>query len=653
MAKDESNPFDRFLEEPDPNIQAPNSKFNEALPRPLDAWERFVVKYIFENQPARGAQYLKERGFEVNPKDNNQYRVAGKEKYAEVDPGGILNFGEHIREGKPAKSDMVNDIVEFAADFVEGSITELAADIAGGISTIAGTAGTGGAGVIPAAGAGLAVRSGVRMAAFNLFEGAKDQIGDLLLEQDIPVDQRLRAVQSLMTAAAPAVIEKATPFIKSGISSSKTGQLINKAVASAAEAPAKLYQKAVKGLIKLGVTDLDDATLDRLARDLPTNPKATQEAAESIQRRVMDFMGMESGASKSSYSIFKTEFGKKITSLEGAKKAALSRIDDQGASTIDIKEAKKPFQNLLLKIDSMLSDDSERKAAKAFIAQSVDEIDRLGRNNKLTLGNIDSFVNARQKQLFNGPQSDWKRVANEAIAGVANPEEGVTDGINTILKNRINKLDPAKVMDPETGEMVSNYVLSNKQQSKVYDLYDRAKNVLTPKNATDTVFVGAKSQNKTLAQAGVQRTSSPNLSKQLQFDDVLAETDALLGSNLGKELQTNQMRNQFFKYLENEKRKGIVTGIRGQGTRAALASSRAVTAAGERAPMASALQPARDLINVGASNQPPSVEDMQEFLATQEAEAAGAPQGNAPQAQAPQAAPIEIDPDNPFDKFLQ
>lgn len=179
---------------------------------PLAASERFIVQNIFDTQPKKRASYLKKLGYEMNPEDENQYRPIGAtdQPYEEIDPG----YGKAYDRGNVAGlvKEIGLDIGDIAIDLgVSGPLTTAAATYgaAGGGALGAKIAAIGGPAVATlgalagAAGGGVAAGGAANFA----LEELKGAAADLLLDEKIPQDRSLQAVQSLIVGAAPIVMK--------------------------------------------------------------------------------------------------------------------------------------------------------------------------------------------------------------------------------------------------------------------------------------------------------------------------------------------------------------------------------------------------------------------------------------------------------------
>jgi hypothetical protein len=157
--------------------------------KPITALDRYVLQFIFDTQPERRKQYLKEKGWDVDPKDENRIRPLGTkgEFDTEIDPGGFFNVKQYLPKNASkdevyrVATELFTDVNEGILDFLQGAVIE----------------GAGVAGMVPGAAVGTAVggpvgtvtggtigRSLGRAAMFQVMEQMKDQIGDYLTDTD-------------------------------------------------------------------------------------------------------------------------------------------------------------------------------------------------------------------------------------------------------------------------------------------------------------------------------------------------------------------------------------------------------------------------------------------------------------------------------------
>lgn len=221
---EEENPYKKLLETPDSMPDAAPMRNS-----PLTDEERMVVQNFFDTQPKRRAQYLMQLGFEMNPKDDNEYRPAGSQgSWGEVDGGWSAFFK------KGALAEMKNDIRDASFDVAVQGLLAGAGAVAGSQIPVLGT-----------------VVGGVLGGALGnaASEGLKNAAGDLFLDKEIPQDMKLTALQSLVVGSAPAIGKLGKNLGSGAIShvlESRKKAIINAAKASGGGVTAEILEKAAR-----------------------------------------------------------------------------------------------------------------------------------------------------------------------------------------------------------------------------------------------------------------------------------------------------------------------------------------------------------------------------------------------------------------------
>lgn len=162
---------------------------------PLTDEERLIAQNFFDTQPTRRAAYFKRLGFELNPKDDNEYRpIKSKGSYAEVDPGFFAAFRkgglqDYMKEAGLDLGDVAYDsTIQNLMQYTGGAVGALATTRGGPWMMLAGRV-LGGA-------AGNAASEALKKAG-----------GDIVLDEEVPMEMAPMVLQSFMVGAAPEVLK--------------------------------------------------------------------------------------------------------------------------------------------------------------------------------------------------------------------------------------------------------------------------------------------------------------------------------------------------------------------------------------------------------------------------------------------------------------
>lgn len=381
---DNENPFLAGLEIPqDENpflagidVPAADGSVKPLRTEPVTETERFIFQNLFDTDKKRREAYAKSIGLEIDPNDDNKFRALGsrEEFTGKIDPG----FSDAYKKG---------GLVGIAAELGRDVLTDMASDYAiGGLSAAAAKAAAipGSAlGPVGTVVGGLLGGFGGAMAG----EESKEFLGDLLLDEEIPADQRQQVLFGALNALGPVVMKQAGKVVKGGFKTAlelrkgaikealkQGGQLSEEAIEKAMKQP-ELFQPDV---VKEGTKRLDDfyRNFFGVAPDEIDIVKAAREMAD----------GTPKGA-----------IGKALEPIYSQRNRALAELNADRAADFSIAELKAPITQKLVELES-----------KPFL--TVDEKDAIGLLNS-QLKEIDGFA---QKLL---PKGEAPKVALLDAAG--------------------------------------------------------------------------------------------------------------------------------------------------------------------------------------------------------------------------------------------
>lgn len=469
---------------------------------PLSDTERLVIQNIFDTQPTKRAQYLKELGFQMNPKDENEYKPIGSsdELYDEIDPG----FKKAFKKG--GLSGLVNEMGLDIADL--GFDVGVAGPAAAGGAIAGGAAGS----VLPIIGTILGGVGGGAVGNY-IAEEAKNAAANVLTDTDIPMDRRLTAVQSLLTGAVPAVM-------KGGVFATK----------AAWKKALEVRSGAIKRAIGSGLTN---DMVEVIARDPEKyTVDAVKDANKSLLGTVRNIFGMDNPLKINSPDSIPNSgiFRDKINPLNEAANAQIEALSKDRSKDMSLAEVNKFMQDM---IDKSMTDPAtgnkmsifelpeDSKRAVAYLKDRLKELKdefKTGSTSKKIIMDGEEIVSDVPGLDPNQVMLPFDKVYNlgKRIQKDAHDFHESAPGSNILRSftggdpQGITKLLDAKALD---------LAKINQQRSKIMDAYNFASDKITLNNI-GSFYTGKKSPGKEAVQEG------------------LDAVDKALGTNLAKEVQT-------------------------------------------------------------------------------------------------------------------
>lgn len=488
---------------------------------PITNEERLIVQNLFDTQPERRMAYLKKIGFEMNPKDDNKIRPLGSDiswdNAAEIDPG-ILDTFKKGGFGALAKESF-KDMTDVGWDMVIQNAAS-----AGG-ATIGATGGATTGSVVPGVGtaAGGLVGGVLGGAAGNVAsEALKVAAGDLLLDESIPADKGLMAVQSLTVGAMPSILKGVT---KGGL--------------GVVQGALNLRKQSIIAAAKRAGNGLTDVMIDRAAK----NPEMfTEEAVQGASQRL-------TGTYKHIFGIdpkdaLTPKLAKKIQpdSVFGQKLAPLNRAANEEISALAMMpEASFKGSELLGPVDSAIM----RLSGKAD--RTVDEnaaLNYMKSKRTVIVENLKKDVPATAKFDPYNAQMDF-RSGREILKVMQD------DSFNRELPGSsvIGQIAGGfrQIADDKAAAVGSKLPEINQTRSDILSVFDEARANLTP-SKMEKAFVGEENIAKGEAQLA------------------LSNMDQLFGSDFSRQVEDGSLQAQVLKAYKLNKNQGS------GGTNAAMVS---------------------------------------------------------------------------------
>lgn len=518
--------------------------------QPLTNKDRLIASALFDTQPKRRAEFLAEKGWEMNPKDTNEMRPVGSQgPYSvKLDPGGYFDVSQYLskkygsvlggtaKDSKAGLSELGMDAGEGLLDMIQGALIEGAGQVTGaavGAGGALSTAPAGGVGAIPAYVAGRAIG---RSTAYNLLEHGKEMLGDMFLDKDVPPDMREKLMQTAIQAVGPEAVQPA--FATAG-----------KAIQSTLGA----VKKGFINLVTMGGGKVDDVALKGLASNPHLFSSANLEQGGSIvQNEVHNLFGI--GADESIPRAFDklgdaSPFKTKMAALEEERKAIASTLSG-------VKDANTPVSTVVHALQAQIDaippesirsqsggdaavnylQDRIQRLVKTYSIPQADGSLRLDPKASINFGELDTLVKTLQQDAYNR-----------------------TDNAAPLLKSGANQInDMVKGLATHAGAenpALARYADIKGQESKIFGAFDSASQNIN-KSRMMNMIIGGVDDVPTSKASDVGRNAATQS---------LAAVDEALGTDYTNSIRTGQMQNNIFQAIQSGK---APSGSAGTMTRA-------------------------------------------------------------------------------------
>lgn len=496
----EDNPFLSGIDVGTPVAQKP------LRTEPVSEIERLIFQNLFDNSPERKKAYAKSIGLELDPGDENKFRALGSREdfTGEIDPGftGAFKKGGLTEVAKELGRDTLTDML---SDYATGGLAALAGSQGAAAGTAVGPVGTAVGAILGGFGGALAG------------EEIKEFAGDMLLDEDIPVDQRQQLLFSSLNALGPVVTKGIGKAAKGGMKTfltirsnaikkalQQTGQLSDEAIEKAMKNPQMFDEAAVKGANEkfrqfygnfFGVAP-DDAN---------AITKAVREGAE----------GTPQG-----------EFGKFLKPVYDARNKALQELDVNRAADISLGDLKQPLETKITEITSKVSltpDDrdalktlrSQRKEWEALSKRLLPEgaAPESADNIRVNYGTAREFLSGLQGKAFDKATGSQNAAVNQVAGGMR------------------------RFLDDQATRAGSDLPAINQQISRAMTVYEDAAKNLTPEKMR-SAFVLAPNSNR------------------LDTLNTLSQIDSVLGQDFTKQFEKGALQSQFEQFYSQAAPRG-------------------------------------------------------------------------------------------------
>lgn len=492
----------------------------------LSLKDRLVATLIFDTQPKRRAAYMDRIGFELNPKNDNLVKPKGApdSAYFPIDPGGLFDFNQYFKKG--GGSEFTKDIAEGVMDLLQGTATEASGDVGATAAALSGV----GLPAVPVA------RAAGRVAMYNAIEKYKDNIGDMFLDKEIPVDYALRATQSAIQSVAPEAIAAGAKGIGKGL--------------------AKAFEytsKGVRNLLSIGDGTINNQAWEFLKKNPQAlaNREALQSAGTDIDSTVERLIG---GQNKSTADFNSSIFAEKMSPIEALRKQEAEKLDSK--VQLDLNKFIKGLDEAKLKLSSPVYKSTERQDGIQWIDQAKKQIQsriedmtgglpsQPGQTITIPFSQADEMVREMQNDLYSKRllTKDWRNAVKEVVDG--------PNGLNTQLKGIATQLG-------------SPYAQLKQKESQMFSAFENAANNVDTRKARAFIFGDDLTNPK--------GTNTDTIAR--NFRTAVEDASNVLGVDMATPLKNGQILNNIFTNIEK-------TGPRGSGGALAAGSALGGTAYG-------------------------------------------------------------------------
>jgi hypothetical protein len=501
----EENPFLVGLDVP----SDPPASVKPLRSEPVTEVERFIFQNLFDTDKKRRAAYAKSIGLELDPNDDNKFRALGsKEEFTgEIDPG----FGTAYKKGGliGAAKELGKDVLtDMAFDYGIGGLSALAAGKAATIGgAIGGPIGIGVGAILGGFGGALAG------------EEIKEFAGDLLLDEDIPADQRQQIFYATLNALGPVIMKQAGNLAQSGAKTflqlrknaikqavKQGGQLSEEAIEKAIQKPELFQPEVVKG----GMERLDEfyRNFFGVSPDEADIVKAVKEMADGTPKGVI---------------------GKYLEPIYAKRNRALAELNNNRAADFSLGELKMPIEQKILELKSKPFLSVDEKDALSVLQEQLKEVDSYAKTLLPKGVNSEAQDIANIRVPFGTGQDFLKSFQSKAF-------DKTTKSQNPIVNQTANRLR-TEIVQSKGSQVSPEFADAQAKISKAMDVFEQTAKVLKPKQIRQSFILSPESDRLTTQRA-------------------LRQIDEITGQDFTKQFEKGALQAQFEQFYSQAVPKG-------------------------------------------------------------------------------------------------
>jgi hypothetical protein len=443
---------------------------------PITHEQRMILQNIFDVDKGRRGAYLKQLGYEINPQDDNQYKVPGSETYYDIDPG----FGAYFKKGGLAELGR-DTFTDMGFDFATSALVGAGTAFGAGVGAPTGPLAIGAAMLGGAAGSMIANET-------------KEGIGTMLLEAKVEPDQHAKLVSvafdTLMPVIGKGIGKGMTAFKQSSIKS-RMDAIVNASKSAGGQLDEKLLKRAIEEP-ELFTNDAVDGASKKLRNEYKT--------LFGVEEGVMRKLDPEDIAVDSL-------FGRKMMPIVGERNAEVLKLAKDPRASFDIKEIGKPLFDTKAALEGKKFLDADEEAALRYVNSKIEDMSK--KLKKISVPTPEGKLTAQERLNFSDAYDLVKSIQKDAFqregagSSIIKQVVGGGDGqMNAVLKS---KASPKFI---ESQDVLSNLI----------DVHQKASRTITPTSMT-SAFLGADSPQKQAVQEAfslVDETLGVNMSQSIQ-----------------------------------------------------------------------------------------------------------------------------------------
>lgn len=474
---------------------------NPKQPEPLSVVHRMILQNFFDTNPKQRAALLKKLGYEMNPKDDNEYRPIGSTGgYAEVDPG----ISAYFKKGGLAE--VAKDFGDIAYDAaVTSPAVTVGAAKGGAVGAAAGSA-------LPGAGtAVLGVAGGILGGAAGnaASEALKQNVARLMLDESVPPEYMGIAAQSLIVGAAPKLFQAGAKLAKEGY-----GLILDRS------------RKAIVNAMSSGGSRVTSDTLEYAAKNPDMFTKeAVKGATERLRQTYRGIFGMDDPIEiKAPENIKEGLFRKVLDPLNSAADAEIETLAKNPQANFSLEEISAPIKKKIGELSDKFDRTAEEKEALTYLREKLNYL-----NSKFKPSKESKIVDQFGREMTEAPRdaSLSYKDAREFLQSVQSDAFDREVGGSGVLRQVFGGNSEAVrgLLDAKAAQAGSRLPAINAERSRILKVYNQAAKTLTPQNI-ETAFL----------------TDNPEKIRKADIQAVATEMDNILGTKLTDSIRSGAMQ---------------------------------------------------------------------------------------------------------------
>lgn len=486
-------------------------------PKELTAHDRLVLNNFFDTQPKKRAAYMEQLGFEMNPKNDNEFRQLGSSGgyVGKVDPNGFNPNEWKSIYAKGGISAVLNEMKADAKDVAFDLGFPAAMGLAAGGEA-------GGATVNPLV--GIIAGIGTGMLAHASAESVKNAVANVYLNKNIPYDMKLGATQALLGGifkggmtglagvkqkVAQATIDKTLEGIENASQRFSSNKLTPTILKEAAQNPEMFSKEATQNAESVLASQYNKMF------GLKAPNIDVEGGHEFVANRVKDIKP-------------DSLFGKALQPLNQAADQEMNKLSQTPMANFKLADVLDSFQGVRSKIESTGISTAAEESGLGQLDRYQNQLLQMAKRNLKSQG----VLNPTQDDLLKADLdfSQVRMLSKKMKDAAFDDQVHGSDLLAQVAGSGPGQLGSKLTQKADT--LGYNWSQIQQQRHGILDLFNRAKNVLTP-NSMDGAFLGNDSAKKNTVVG------------------TLGELDNLFGTNVSEQAKTANYQRAFKQLYTN------------------------------------------------------------------------------------------------------